>query len=76
MKTIKVLGTGCKKCQKTAEIIAETAKQQSIEIDIDKVTDPAEIMQFQVMSTPAVVVDGKLVHSGSVPTSEQVKDWL
>ncbi len=76
MKNIKVLGGGCRNCEITAQVIALAAKQAGIEIELEKITDIAEIMGYGVMSTPGVVVDGKLVHSGGVPGPDQVRDWV
>lgn len=76
MKNIKVLGTGCRNCEITVNVIAAAAKQAGVEIELEKITDIAEIMGYGVMSTPGVVVDGKLVHSGGVPGPEQVRVWV
>ncbi|MGM0450381.1 MAG: thioredoxin family protein [Pseudomonadota bacterium] len=73
---IEVLGTGCKKCDNTATAIREVAQELGIEAEVEKVTDPAVIMQYQVMSTPAVAVDGKLQYSGSVPSKEAIVTML
>ena len=76
MKNIKVLGSGCRNCEITANVIAEAARQAGVEIELEKITDIAEIMGYGVMSTPGVVVDGKLVHSGSIPGPGDVKSWV
>lgn len=76
MKNIKVLGSGCMKCQKTAQIIEEIASQLGIDADVQKETDAETIMKYGVMSTPAVVVDDQLVHSGSIPHRHDVEQWL
>ena len=76
MKNIKVLGTGCRNCEITANVIAQAAKEAGVEIQLEKVTDIAEIMRYGVMSTPGVVVDGKVVHVGSVPGPGQVRAWV
>jgi small redox-active disulfide protein 2 len=76
MKQIKVLGTGCRNCEITANVIAQAAREAGVEIDLQKVTDIAEIMSFGVMSTPGVVVDGKLVHAGGLPGPDQVREWV
>ena len=76
MKSIKVLGSGCAKCNQTADFIKEIAQQEGAEIDLQKVTDPMQIMQYKALSTPAVVVDEKLVHSGSIPKKEKILTWL
>jgi len=76
MKQIKVLGSGCRNCEITANAIALAAKEAGVSIELEKVTDIAEIMSYGVMSTPGVVVDGKLVHAGSVPGPDQVRAWV
>ena len=76
MKSIKVLGSGCAKCTKTAEVINEIAKALNIEVDISKETNPEVIMSYGVMRTPAVVVDEDLVHSGSIPNRQDIEKWL
>lgn len=76
MKNIQVLGSGCTKCKKTAELIEETARKLGISAQITKVTDAQTIMAYGVMSTPAVVVDEQLVHSGSVPHSNEIEQWI
>ncbi|MGS0724310.1 thioredoxin family protein, partial [Shewanella sp. 30m-9] len=68
MKIIKVLGSGCKKCLETAELAQAVADEKGVAIKIEKVTDMAQIMAYDAMSTPAVVVDEKVVHKGSKPT--------
>jgi len=76
MKQIKVLGSGCRNCEVTANAIAQAAKEAGVEIRLEKVTDIAEIMSYGVLSTPGVVVDGNLVHSGGIPGPDQVRAWV
>ncbi|CAM3466133.1 thioredoxin family protein [Halomonas lysinitropha] len=76
MKKIEVLGTGCKKCVNTAEEFQAVASELGIEVEVEKVTDPASIMGYKVMSTPGVAIDGKLVHSGSVPNRDKIETML
>ena len=76
MKTFEVLGTGCRKCVATAESIERVAREMDREVIVVKVTDPATIMEYQVMSTPAVAVDGKVVHSGSIPGDDKIAGWM
>jgi small redox-active disulfide protein 2 len=76
MKNIKVLGSGCRNCEITANAIAQAAKEAGVEIEVKKITDIAEIMAFGVMSTPGVVVDGKVVHSGGIPGLDRVCTWV
>lgn len=76
MKTFKVLGGGCRNCDVTAVVIAQAAKEAGVEIELEKVTDMAEILGYGVMSTPGVVMDGKVVHSGGIPGPDQVRAWV
>ena len=76
MKNIKVLGSGCKNCETTANLIQRAAEQAGVEIELEKITDMAEIMGYGVMSTPGVVVDGKLVHAGGLPGPDVVRQWV
>lgn len=76
MKTFEVLGTGCRKCVRTAASIEQAASELGQTVTVEKVTDPERIMAYKVMSTPAVAVDGTVVHSGSVPEAARIKEWL
>jgi small redox-active disulfide protein 2 len=73
---IKVLGTGCAKCKTTIALIDEVAKARGVAFDLVKVEELSEIMGYGVMSTPGVVIDGKVVHSGIVPGRDKVEQWL
>ncbi|MCK9386788.1 MAG: thioredoxin family protein [Sulfuritalea sp.] len=76
MKSIKVLGTGCANCQNTLKLIAEVAQAKGVEIELEKVEDLRQIIGFGVVSTPGVVIDGKIVHAGGVPAQAKVEGWL
>lgn len=76
MLTIKVLGSGCAKCVKTAELIEKAARDANVSASIVKETDPAAILHYGVMRTPAVVIDDRLVFSGAVPNAKQINAWL
>lgn len=76
MKDIKVLGTGCANCKTTLKLIEEIAKEKGIELQLEKVEDMQAIMSYGVMSTPGVVVDGKVVHAGGVPSRDKIAGWL
>lgn len=76
MKNIKVLGTGCANCQNTLKLIAEVAKAKGADVQIEKIEDLQQIMSHGVMSTPGVVIDGKVVHAGGVPTRSKVEGWF
>ncbi len=76
MKNIKVLGTGCANCTTTYSMINDLAQEKGVEIELEKIEDMAEIMGFGILSTPGVVLDGQVVHSGGLPTKEAIVDWL
>lgn len=76
MKNIKVLGTGCANCKTTLKLIDEAAKVKGVSIELEKVEDIAAIMGYGVMSTPGVVIDGKVVHAGGVPDCQKIEGWL
>ncbi|MCK4872508.1 MAG: TM0996/MTH895 family glutaredoxin-like protein [Phycisphaerales bacterium] len=73
MKDIKILGTGCPKCRQLAENAAAAADQLGLSCEIEKVTDINRIMQYGVMMTPGLVVDGTVKSSGKVPGVEELK---
>jgi small redox-active disulfide protein 2 len=76
MKNIKVLGTGCANCKTTLKLIEEMAKEKGAEIQLEKIEDIQAIMGYGVMSTPGVVLDGKVVHAGGVPSRDKISGWL
>ncbi len=76
MKNIKVLGSGCANCKTTLKLIEEVAQARGVAVDLEKVDDMAAILGYGVMSTPGVVVDGKVVHAGGVPDRKKVEGWL
>ena len=76
MKNIKILGSGCKNCETTANLIKVAAKQAGVEIELEKITDIAQIMSYGVMSTPGVVIDDKVVHAGGLPGPDLVRQWV
>jgi small redox-active disulfide protein 2 len=76
MKNIKVLGTGCANCKTTLKLIEEAAKAKGVEIQLEKIEDIAQILGYGVMSTPGVVIDGKVVHAGGVPSKDKIEGWL
>jgi small redox-active disulfide protein 2 len=76
MKNIKVLGTGCANCKTTLKLIEDAAKAKGVTVELEKVEDLQSIMSYGVMSTPGVVVDGKVVHAGGVPSRDKIAGWL
>lgn len=73
---IKVLGTGCTNCKNTIALIDQMAQAKGLAITLTKVEELRDIMGYGVMSTPGVVIDGKVVHAGGVPSREKIAQWL
>ena len=76
MKKVQILGTGCPKCKKLAENAQAAVKAAGIECEIVKVTDINEIMQFGVMLTPALAIDGQVKVVGKVPSPDEIRRML
>ena len=76
MKDVKVLGPGCARCNATAEMVEAEAEKASVPVTVEKVTDYAAIASYGIASTPGIVIDGKIVHSGGLPKAEDVAKWL
>lgn len=76
MKKLQILGTGCPKCKKLAENTEAAAKDLGIEYEIEKVTDINEIMNFGVMMTPALAIDGEVKVVGKVLSPDEIKKML
>ena len=76
MKTVKILGSGCANCRKLEAVAREAASGVGIEAEFLKVTDMQAIMAYDLMATPGLVIDEKLVSSGRIPTQAEVRQWL
>ena len=76
MKSIKVLGTGCPKCNQTLEIVNQAISKSGTDADVEKVEDIMKILEYDIMSTPAVVIDGKVRIKGRVPKVDEIIDYL
>jgi small redox-active disulfide protein 2 len=73
---IKVLGTGCPKCKALEKATREVVAESGIEANVTKVEDIMDIMSYGVSSTPALVVDGKVVLKGRLPSNSELKELL
>lgn len=76
IKEIKVLGPGCAKCKSTFSVVEKVIKGSGMEVRLTKVEDMEEIMRYNILSTPAVVVDGKVMLKGKVPNEAEVRRML
>ena len=75
-KKIQILGTGCPSCLQTIAVTEKVVKDNNIDASVEKVDDIMEIMNYNVLSTPAVVVDGEVKIKGRVPTKAELEDLL
>ena len=73
---IEVLGTGCPKCKKLMELTEKAVKDTGVSADISKVDKINDIMNYGVMVTPALAIDGKVKVSGRIPSEEEIKNWI
>lgn len=73
---IKVLGSGCANCKNTVNLIEQVAQAKGVAVQLEKVEDIRAIMGYGVMSTPGVVINGKVVHAGGVPSRDKIEQWL
>jgi small redox-active disulfide protein 2 len=76
MKQVQVLGTGCRKCQKLAELVKTVASEHQFDINLEKVTEIDKIADFGILAIPALVVDGKVLVSGRVPSEAEIQEFL
>jgi small redox-active disulfide protein 2 len=76
MKSVKILGTGCANCRNTLALVEAVAAERKVSIALEKVEELPAIMAYGVMSTPAVVIDGVVVHAGGVPARSAVEGWF
>ena len=73
---IKVLGSGCANCKATIALIDQIAQAKGVSVKLEKVEELRDIMGYGVMSTPGVVINGKVVHAGGVPSRDKIDQWL
>ena len=76
MLTIKVLGSGCANCKKVEAIARQAVANMGVEAEVIKVTEYPDILQYNIMSTPGLVINEKLVSAGKIPSEAQVTSWL
>ncbi|NLG40759.1 MAG: thioredoxin family protein [Chloroflexi bacterium] len=76
MLTIKILGSGCANCKRLEQIVRKVVENHEIEAEIIKVTDFQEITSYPILSTPALVLDEKVLSSGRIPSEIEITTWL
>ncbi|MBT9507011.1 thioredoxin family protein [Rhodoferax sp.] len=76
MLKVKILGSGCANCKKLESIARDAASTAGVNAEFVKVTDMKDIMAYDLLSTPALVINEKVVSSGRIPTKAEVQQWL
>ena len=76
MLTVKVLGPGCMNCKKLEAVAREAASGSGIEVEVLKVSAMKDIMAYDLIATPGLVINEKLVSSGRIPTQAEIRGWL
>lgn len=76
MVTVKILGSGCANCRKLEDIARQAAKNAGIDAEFIKVTDMKAMLAYDLMSSPGLVINEKLVSSGRIPSLAEVGEWL
>ena len=76
MINVKVLGPGCANCKRLETVVRKVVETRHLQVEIEKVTDYAEIMKWPTLSTPGLVVNGKLVSAGRIPGETEIAHWL
>jgi small redox-active disulfide protein 2 len=76
MLDIKIIGPGCANCKRVEMIVRKVVVNQGLEAEIEKVTDFQEISKYPILSTPGLVLNGKVLSSGRIPTEAEVAEWL
>ncbi len=73
---VEILGTGCPKCKKLHKLVEKTVAETGVDAEVTKVEKIQDIMQYGIAMTPALVIDGTVKASGSIPKAEQIQTWL
>ncbi|MEP7135369.1 MAG: thioredoxin family protein [Chloroflexota bacterium] len=76
MLTIKVLGSGCANCKRVEQIVHKIVEELALQAEVIKVTEYPEIMKYNILSTPGLVINEKIVSTGRIPTPAEVTTWL
>ncbi len=73
---VKVLGTGCQKCEFLEQRVKKVAAEHNLNIELEKVSDVNDILAYGIMMTPGLVVNGEVKSSGKIPSEQQILEWI
>ncbi len=73
---IKILGPGCPRCQEVEKRTKEVVAEMNVSANVEKISDLKKIMEYKIMATPGLVINGKVVCSGKIPAKSQIKEWI
>ncbi|MEO0091719.1 MAG: thioredoxin family protein [candidate division WOR-3 bacterium] len=73
---IKILGTGCPRCQEVEKRTFDALAEMNVAADVQKVTDIKKIMEYKILGTPGLVINGKVKSAGRIPSKEEIKTWI
>ncbi len=76
MLNVKVLGSGCANCKRLEERVRKVVSERGLAVEIEKVTDYAQMMRWKIMSTPGLVINDVLVSAGRIPNEDEIAGWL
>lgn len=76
MRKVQILGSGCAKCLSLEKKVRAIVEEHALPVEVEKVTDIAEMMKYGILMTPALVIDGKVQCVGFIPKDEQILAWL
>jgi small redox-active disulfide protein 2 len=76
MTQIKILGSGCANCKRLEAVTRKVVEELGVQAEIEKVTEYPEIMKWNILSTPGLVIDSKVVSSGRIPSEQEIAAWL
>ncbi len=76
MVSVKILGSGCKKCENLLAKVKEIVSSKELDVEIEKVTDLNKMIYYKIMMTPALVINEKVVSAGIIPKEEQILNWI
>lgn len=76
MLNVKVLGSGCANCKRLEERVRKVVRERGLAVELEKVTDYAQMMRWKIMATPGLVINDVLVAAGRIPNEDEIVGWL